>query len=174
MTIINFPTDHLIVSPAEQLARARARRQALFPQGPGWLMRPKKLEPEPEPILEALPEPAKPLPEIPTDIERLRLAFSQYKHLIAGNPANRVQTAMVIAASAFEVSIRDLQSPDKRRPLCYVRQKIMTFVHECALDFYGKRPSMPAVGKAFNRDHTTVLHARKKYEGLIEEARAVV
>ena len=59
-------------------------------------------------------------------------------------------------AAAFDVKAKDLRGPSRLRTVLEARQVAMYLAHD-TVGF-----SLPAVGRAFGRDHTTVLHAVRK------------
>jgi chromosomal replication initiator protein len=59
-------------------------------------------------------------------------------------------------ARAFDVSPKEILGPSRQRLVLTARQVAMTLVRELA------GLSLPQIGAAFGRDHTTVLHAVRK------------
>jgi chromosomal replication initiator protein len=71
-------------------------------------------------------------------------------------------------ADYFSVTVDDLCSPSRSRQLVTARQIAMYLTRELT-DL-----SLPRIGKAFGgRDHTTVMHAKQKIAGLMQERRAI-
>ena len=62
----------------------------------------------------------------------------------------------IVAAvcKVYRVSDTDLLSERRTQPIAFYRQIAMYLC--CRLTFHG----LPSIGRLFNRDHTTVLHAR--------------
>ena len=63
---------------------------------------------------------------------------------------------MAIAAEYYNISVDDLRGPGRGRPLVGYRQIAMYLCRELT------DQSLPQIGEAFNRDHTTVMHAERK------------
>ena len=63
---------------------------------------------------------------------------------------------MDIAADYYNISVDDLRGPGRGRPLVGYRQIAMYLCRELT-DL-----SLPQIGEAFSRDHTTVMHAERK------------
>jgi chromosomal replication initiator protein len=79
-----------------------------------------------------------------------------------------VQLIMDEVADYFTLSVEDLCSPSRSRQLVTARQIAMYLARELT-DL-----SLPRIGKAFGgRDHTTVMHAKSKIAGLMQERRAI-
>jgi chromosomal replication initiator protein len=70
-------------------------------------------------------------------------------------------------ASSFGFSVDDVLSPSRRQPLVMCRQVSMYLCRELT-DL-----SLPKIGEAFNRDHTTVLHSVDKVKRILRSDRAV-
>lgn len=69
-----------------------------------------------------------------------------------------------IVSFVYDVSIRDIKSPRRARDIAEPRQEAMWL---CCL--YTAK-SLPEIGRNFGgRDHTTVLHARRKISSLVEK-----
>jgi hypothetical protein len=78
-------------------------------------------------------------------------------------PAVNQREVIAIVARAFRLTVDELLSYDKHGIRPQARQIAMTI----CVEMFGL--SFPRVGRRFNRDHTTVLHAHKRYGGLIRE-----
>jgi chromosomal replication initiator protein len=79
-----------------------------------------------------------------------------------------VQLIMDEVAAYFSLSVEDLCSPSRSRQLVTARQIAMYLTRELT-DL-----SLPRIGKAFGgRDHTTVMHAKSKIAGLMQERRTI-
>jgi chromosomal replication initiator protein len=75
---------------------------------------------------------------------------------------DRVQGIVERVAATFGVKPRDVLGPGRQRSVLVSRQVAMYLAREAA------KLSLPAVGAAFGRDHTTVLHACRKVAGAIQ------
>jgi chromosomal replication initiator protein len=79
-----------------------------------------------------------------------------------------VQLIMEEVAAYFSLTVEDLCSPSRSRQLVTARQIAMYLARELT-DL-----SLPRIGKAFGgRDHTTVMHAKSKIAGLMQERRTI-
>lgn len=85
------------------------------------------------------------------------------------NPFNRnsgrtaplmVHDCVLVASRVFGVSVEDIKGAKRDRDIARARQAAMW----AARDYTAK--SMPQIGKAFGRDHTTVLYACRQIENL--------
>jgi chromosomal replication initiator protein len=74
---------------------------------------------------------------------------------------------MRTTASAYGFSVEDVLSPSRRQPLVLCRQISMYLCRELT-DL-----SLPKIGEAFQRDHTTVLHSVDKVKRILRSDRAV-
>lgn len=71
---------------------------------------------------------------------------------------------IAICSKVFGISVRDLQSARRTRGIASARQVAMFICKRLTLSSY------PEIGKSFGgRDHTTVLHAVRKMEGIAGE-----
>ena len=79
---------------------------------------------------------------------------------------------MEAVAIAFDIEIGDLIGPRKhKRSVVLARHVAMFVARRCTMCSY------PEIGRAFNRDHTTVMHSVRKVEAELardEQLRAVV
>ena len=79
-------------------------------------------------------------------------------------PPVRVETILKIVAEKYSVEVRDLKGRQRTERVSFPRQLAMYL--SCRLTNY----STTQVGEAFGgKDHTTVIHARKKIEQLVEK-----
>ena len=79
-----------------------------------------------------------------------------------------IQLIMEEVADYFSLSVEELCSGSRNRPLVTARQIAMYLARELT------DMSLPRIGKAFGgRDHTTVMHAKSKIAGLMQERRAI-
>ncbi len=76
-------------------------------------------------------------------------------------------TIIKATATAYGFSVEDVLSSSRRQPLVLCRQIAMYLCRELT-DL-----SLPKIGAAFNRDHTTVLHSVEKVRRIIRSDRAV-
>jgi chromosomal replication initiator protein len=74
---------------------------------------------------------------------------------------------MRTTAAAYGFTVDDLVSPSRRQPLVLCRQIAMYLCRELT-DL-----SLPKIGEAFQRDHTTVLHSVDKVKKILRSDRAV-
>jgi len=97
------------------------------------------------------------------------LAEIVLRDLIADAGTMQISTATIMAATAeyFETSVEELRGPGKTRALAQSRQIAMYLCRELT-DL-----SLPKIGQAFGRDHTTVMYAEKKIRGEMAERREV-
>jgi chromosomal replication initiator protein len=103
-----------------------------------------------------------------TAIDR-SLAEIVLRDLISDSSTMQISTAAIIAATAeyFETSIEEIRGPGKTRALAQSRQIAMYLCRELT-DL-----SLPKIGQAFGRDHTTVMYAEKKIRSEMAERREV-
>jgi len=100
----------------------------------------------------------------------LDLAEEVLGHLFPTSAAEpvRVDTILSEAAGYFGVTVDDLRSQKRTRPLANARQIAMYLVRDLT-DL-----SLPKIGEVFGgRDHTTVLHGTQKVTKLLGEKRVV-
>jgi chromosomal replication initiator protein len=97
------------------------------------------------------------------------LAEIVLRDLISDASTMQISTAAIMAATAeyFETSVEELRGPGKTRALAQSRQIAMYLCRELT-DL-----SLPKIGQAFGRDHTTVMYAEKKIRGEMAERREV-
>jgi chromosomal replication initiator protein len=81
-------------------------------------------------------------------------------------PLDAVQIIRTTAA-AYDFTTEDVLSASRRQPLVLCRQISMYLCRELT-DL-----SLPKIGEAFNRDHTTVLHSVEKVKRILRSDRAV-
>jgi chromosomal replication initiator protein len=103
-----------------------------------------------------------------TSIDR-SLAEIVLRDLISDATTMQISTAAIMAATAeyFETTVEELRGPAKTRALAQSRQIAMYLCRELT-DL-----SLPKIGQAFGRDHTTVMYAEKKIRGEMAERREV-
>ncbi len=97
------------------------------------------------------------------------LAEIVLRDLIADAGTTQISAAMIMAATAeyFDTTVEELRGPGKTRALAQSRQIAMYLCRELT-DL-----SLPKIGQAFGRDHTTVMYAQKKILGEMAERREV-
>lgn len=97
------------------------------------------------------------------------LAEIVLRDLISDLGTMQISTAAIMAATAeyFETSVDELRGPGKTRALAQSRQIAMYLCRELT-DL-----SLPKIGQAFGRDHTTVMYAEKKIRAEMAERREV-
>lgn len=103
-----------------------------------------------------------------TPIDR-SLAEIVLRDLIADATTLQISTAAIMAVTAeyFETTVEELRGPGKTRALAQSRQIAMYLCRELT-DL-----SLPKIGQAFGRDHTTVMYAEKKIRAEMAERREV-
>jgi chromosomal replication initiator protein len=86
------------------------------------------------------------------------LAEIVLRDLIADASVMQISAATIMAATAeyFDTTVEELRGPGKTRALAQSRQIAMYLCRELT-DL-----SLPKIGQAFGRDHTTVMYAQKK------------
>jgi len=91
------------------------------------------------------------------------------KDLIADSVAKPITPAMVMAETAdpFHMSLDELRGPGRSANVALARQIAMYLCRDLT-DL-----SLPKIGQAFERDHTTVIHAYRKIRDLIAKDRGV-
>jgi len=97
------------------------------------------------------------------------LAEIVLRDLISDAESIQISTAMIMAATAeyFETNVEELRGPAKTRSLAQARQIAMYLCRELT-DL-----SLPKIGQAFDRDHTTVMYAERKIRGEMAQRRDV-
>jgi chromosomal replication initiator protein len=97
------------------------------------------------------------------------LAEIVLRDLISDASTMQISAAAIMAATAeyFETTVEELRGPAKTRALAQSRQIAMYLCRELT-DL-----SLPKIGQAFGRDHTTVMYAEKKIRGEMAERREV-
>jgi chromosomal replication initiator protein len=97
------------------------------------------------------------------------LAEIVLRDLIADASTMQISTATIMAATAeyFETTVEELRGPGKTRALAQSRQIAMYLCRELT-DL-----SLPRIGEAFGRDHTTVMYAERKIRDGMAERREI-
>ncbi len=76
-----------------------------------------------------------------------------------------MEKVLAKVASITGVDAEVMRSRTRRQPVTYARQVAMWHMHRAGY-------SMPKIGRFFNRDHTTVLHACKRVQSKMEQVHA--
>ncbi|GAD85203.1 chromosomal replication initiator protein DnaA [Nocardia asteroides NBRC 15531] len=99
----------------------------------------------------------------------LSLAEVVLRDLMPDTAALEINAATIMAVTAeyFNTTLEELTGPGKARPLAQARQIAMYLCRELT-DL-----SLPKIGQAFGRDHTTVMYAEKKVRKEMTERRRV-
>jgi chromosomal replication initiator protein len=97
------------------------------------------------------------------------LAETVLRDLIADASAMQITAATIMdtIAEYFDTTVEELRGPGKTRPLAQSRQIAMYLCRELT-DL-----SLPKIGQAFGRDHTTVMYAERKIRAEMAERREV-
>jgi chromosomal replication initiator protein len=97
------------------------------------------------------------------------LAEIVLRDLISDPSTMQISTAAIMAATAeyFETTVEELRGPGKTRALAQSRQIAMYLCRELT-DL-----SLPKIGQAFGRDHTTVMYAERKIRDEMAQRREV-
>ena len=97
------------------------------------------------------------------------LAEIVLRDLIADASTMQISAATIMAATAeyFDTTVEELRGPGKTRALVQSRQIAMYLCRELT-DL-----SLPKIGQAFGRDHTTVMYAQRKILSEMAERREV-
>jgi chromosomal replication initiator protein len=97
------------------------------------------------------------------------LAEIVLRDLIADASSMQISAATIMAATAeyFDTTVEELRGPGKTRALAQSRQIAMYLCRELT-DL-----SLPKIGQAFGRDHTTVMYAQRKILSEMAERREV-
>ena len=95
------------------------------------------------------------------------LAEIVLRDLIADASNLQISAATIMAATAeyFDTTVEELRGPGKTRALAQSRQIAMYLCRELT-DL-----SLPKIGQAFGRDHTTVMYAQRKISSELAERR---
>jgi chromosomal replication initiator protein len=80
------------------------------------------------------------------------------------NKSINVESIQNLVAAHFSLNVQEMLSPRRSRSLARPRQIAMYLAKQHTTN------SLPDIGRKFsNRDHTTVIHAVKKIEDLIQK-----
>jgi chromosomal replication initiation ATPase DnaA len=102
------------------------------------------------------------------DLEIYRHLADEYHRACGLRPYdNHCLIALQIGARVFNVPVPDLQQPKRGLPhICDTRQKLMAFAR--LVD--ERSNSYKSIGRAFKRNHATVIHATHKHRDVIAMA----
>jgi len=160
------------VEPRDLWRHYRTIRARLRPEPPPAPERPKivpsyRMRPLPAP---PAPTPSAPRPELPrfdhVDIDEdirnvVTLAIELARSLLAGE--RKIKAIVIATERVFGVPPGHLMHRDRRRAVCVPRQIAMAVAHAMIPSY-----SLPQLGRYFGgRDHTTVLHASRKYAAIV-------
>jgi chromosomal replication initiator protein len=97
------------------------------------------------------------------------LAEIVLRDLVADAGTIQISASMIMAATAeyFDTTVEELRGPGKTRTLAQSRQIAMYLCRELT-DL-----SLPKIGQAFGRDHTTVMYAQRKILGEMAHRREI-
>jgi chromosomal replication initiator protein len=97
------------------------------------------------------------------------LAEVVLRDLVADAGTIQISAAVIMAATAdyFDTTVEELRGPGKTRALAQSRQIAMYLCRELT-DL-----SLPTIGQAFGRDHTTVMYAQRKILGEMAHRREI-
>ena len=97
------------------------------------------------------------------------LAEIVLRDLVADAGTIQISASMIMAATAeyFDTTVEELRGPGKTRTLAQSRQIAMYLCRELT-DL-----SLPKIGQAFGRDHTTVMYAQRKILGEMAHKREI-
>ena len=97
------------------------------------------------------------------------LAEIVLRDLVADPGTIQISASMIMAATAeyFDTTVEELRGPGKTRTLAQSRQIAMYLCRELT-DL-----SLPKIGQAFGRDHTTVMYAQRKILGEMAHRREI-
>ncbi|MEX1175369.1 MAG: chromosomal replication initiator protein DnaA [Mycobacterium sp.] len=97
------------------------------------------------------------------------LAEVVLRDLVADAGTMQISAAVIMAATAdyFDTTVEELRGPGKTRALAQSRQIAMYLCRELT-DL-----SLPKIGQAFGRDHTTVMYAQRKILGAMAHRRDI-
>ncbi|WP_165216929.1 chromosomal replication initiator protein DnaA [Schaalia sp. ZJ1691] len=97
----------------------------------------------------------------------LQLAEMMLKDFISDPDDNEITVPLIMGQCAhyFGVTIEQMSSADRSHDVVQARQIAMYLCRELT-DL-----SLPKIGDAFNRDHTTVMHANRKIVAVMKEKR---
>lgn len=84
---------------------------------------------------------------------------------VRGQRANRyaMRDIATEVASRHGLLLREITGPDRHKSVCNARFEAMHLIYQERWPDGRRVYSLPQIGKFFNRDHTTVLNALKRY-----------
>lgn len=141
---------------AEVLAAARALRPVRMPV----VVLPFKVRPAPPP-----PKPAEAKFDFPPAYQIKTTATAHWPVIEPAMAHERptIRFITLMAAHLYEIPVRDIVSASRLAHIVWPRQVAMWICHELA------QRSLPEIGMAFHRDHTTVIHAIQKLKRMLAE-----
>lgn len=89
-------------------------------------------------------------------LARLREA-AEFRHIIDRPDGEAIADLITATAQRHSISVVTLMGPDRTAPVLAARWAAMAAVHEAFPHL-----SLPRLGHAFQRDHTTILHALRR------------
>lgn len=156
--------DDFIISPAEQLRRARERRARMYaPPKPAHNPEPAVIEdvpdPEPEAPYQWKPPEVKP---VPFGLAlRLMMPAVPGAVLEAGTIRTKMSVILEVVSRAYEIERSIIISASRRKKHVWARHVAMWVARHIT------ELSTPQIGRALgHRDHTTVLHGVDRIERL--------
>lgn len=121
---------------------------------------------EAEAALAAIEQDNKPLPHLrlvqASEVQAPDVV-AQYREIPVVIAKKSAAKLMDEVAEDFGTTVQVLKGISRNREIVHARQMAMYRVRKERPDL-----SLPVIGRAFNRDHTTVLHAIRKIEKLLE------
>ena len=75
---------------------------------------------------------------------------------------NSEELVVKVVSEIFNVSVEDMESKGRGRPLLYARKFVWYYLK------YSTEMSLSALGKLFNRDHSTVINSLEDYDWLYD------
>ncbi|MGY3278172.1 helix-turn-helix domain-containing protein [Bradyrhizobium sp. S3.7.6] len=112
-----------------------------------------------------VPSPQSSLPKLPNDAARIAWIDREYHRQLTPS-SNQAKLMLEIAAQAFHADLDELCAPSRKRVIVIKRQKIV-----CIVLLMTDAP-VRKVAALLNRRHTTIIHAKQKYEVALTAALA--
>lgn len=70
---------------------------------------------------------------------------------------------------AHKVTRKELMSPERRRQVSHARFELYWRLRSHTWPLGGNKYSLPEIGRALNRDHTSVLHGLRRWEAILQQ-----
>ena len=86
----------------------------------------------------------------PSTIEFQRIQYGHPKYVALSTDA-----IIGVVSNYYDITINKMQSKSREQPIARARMIAMYFIYKCI-----RNASLKSIGKLFNRDHTTVIHAK--------------